>query len=92
MSEDQTPAPLPFVVVQPVPLVTPQRATTICAAVLALRCIAGDQAARMQRDPSCFLPTLADVLEAIADGDLDVARNEMRRWAAVARTLDGGAR
>jgi hypothetical protein len=87
-----SPEPLPFVVIESVPLVTPTRATTLRAAVLALRCIAGDQAARRQRDPSCFLPTLADVLEAIADGDLDVAKNEMRRWAAVARPLDGGAR
>jgi len=65
------------------PVMTTARAGRLQDAALTLRVMAGIQAQRGQRDPTCLLPLVADVLEALAAGDHETARAELRRWVSM---------
>ena len=63
------------------PSITARRAGVLTDAALTLRMISGERTQRNMRDPSCFLPALADALEALAEGDEATARSCMAMWA-----------
>lgn len=67
------------------PSLDARRAAQITDAALLLRLIAGEAVQRGHRDPTCFLPALADALEALAEGDDDTARGCMAMWARCER-------
>jgi cobalamin biosynthesis protein CobD/CbiB len=68
------------------PVLNTARAGRLQDAPLTLRVMAGIQTQRGQRDPTCLLPLIADVLEALAAGDHETARAELRRWVAMDRS------
>jgi hypothetical protein len=72
------------------PVLTTARAGRLKDAALTLRVMAGIQTERGQRDPTCLLPLVADVLEALAANDRAEARAELRRWVAMDRAMMGG--
>jgi hypothetical protein len=65
------------------PSLTARRAGQLTDAALLLRLIQSEMVARGHRDPACFIPALADALEAMAEGDDATARDCMAMWARV---------
>ncbi len=80
--------PLLYPDLKPAPLVTPTRAMVLKQAAETLRIMSGELVQRCQRDGAMFLPHLADALEVLMQDKpnaMDLARAEIRGWAALDR-------